>query len=156
MLHTHVSHQEAVARISWCVQERAIGLVTGEVAPASPSRSAPPWPGSTQPKHRHLPRQPVGGHAGPLHDDRLQPRRHARASPGLAHPPGPEALATEEDERGRSVVLVLDEAHMLDAEQLEGLRMLTNVNIDSHSPFACVLVGQPTSAAASASVLSPP
>ena len=59
-------------------------------------------------------------------------------------PQAAEALATEEGERGRHVVLVLDEAHMLDAEQLEGLRMLTNVNIDSHSPFACVLVGQPT------------
>ena len=41
-------------------------------------------------------------------------------------------------------MLVLDEAHLLDAEQLEGLRLLTNVDIDSRSPFACVLVGQPT------------
>jgi type II secretory pathway predicted ATPase ExeA len=34
-------------------------------------------------------------------------------------------LATEEDEKGKRVVLVLDEAHLLDGEQLEGLRMLT-------------------------------
>ncbi len=59
-------------------------------------------------------------------------------------PQAAESLATEEDERGRRVVLVLDEAHLLDAEQLEGLRLLTNVDIDSRSPFACVLVGQPT------------
>ncbi len=31
MFHTHRSHAEAAARISWCVQERAIGLITGEV-----------------------------------------------------------------------------------------------------------------------------
>jgi len=32
----------------------------------------------------------------------------------------------------------------LDAEQLEGLRLLTNVEMDSRSPFACLLIGQPT------------
>lgn len=37
-----------------------------------------------------------------------------------------------------------DEAHLLDAEQLEGLRLLTNVDIDNRSPFACLLIGQPT------------
>jgi type II secretory pathway predicted ATPase ExeA len=31
MLHRHASHNEAVARISWCISERAIGVVTGEV-----------------------------------------------------------------------------------------------------------------------------
>ena len=31
MLHHHTSHAEAVARISWCISERALGVVTGEV-----------------------------------------------------------------------------------------------------------------------------
>ena len=55
-----------------------------------------------------------------------------------------ELLAAEDHERGRTVVLVLDEAHLLDAGQLEELRLLTNADMDSHSPFACLLVGQPT------------
>ena len=59
-------------------------------------------------------------------------------------PQAQDALAIEEHERGRRVVLVLDEAHLLDAEQLEGLRLLTNADMDSHAPFACLLVGQPT------------
>jgi type II secretory pathway predicted ATPase ExeA len=42
------------------------------------------------------------------------------------------------------VVLVLDEAHLLAVDQLEELRLLTNADMDSHSPFACLLVGQPT------------
>lgn len=42
------------------------------------------------------------------------------------------------------MILALDEAHLLDPEQLEGLRLLTNVDMDSRSPFACLLVGQPT------------
>lgn len=53
-------------------------------------------------------------------------------------------LAAEEHERGRHTTVVLDEAHLLAADQLEELRLLTNSRMDSHSPFACPLVGQPT------------
>ncbi len=31
MLHRSPSHNEAVARISWCITERALGVITGEV-----------------------------------------------------------------------------------------------------------------------------
>jgi type II secretory pathway predicted ATPase ExeA len=31
MLHPHRGHAEAVARITWLITERAIGVVTGEV-----------------------------------------------------------------------------------------------------------------------------
>jgi type II secretory pathway predicted ATPase ExeA len=31
MLHRHSAHAEAVARIGWCVTERALGVITGEV-----------------------------------------------------------------------------------------------------------------------------
>ena len=31
MLHRHTAHGEAVARIGWCVTERALGVITGEV-----------------------------------------------------------------------------------------------------------------------------
>ena len=31
MLHRHTAHNEAVARIGWCVAERRIGVITGEV-----------------------------------------------------------------------------------------------------------------------------
>jgi type II secretory pathway predicted ATPase ExeA len=55
-----------------------------------------------------------------------------------------DALAVEQVERGRTPILVLDEAHLLDHAQLESIRMLTNHDMDSTSPFACLLVGQPT------------
>jgi len=144
MLHTHRSHAEAVARISWCVEERAIGLVTGEVgagksvavrsalAGLDASRNTVIYLGNPSVGARGLYTTIVSTLGG-------TPRFH-RAS---LIPQAAEALATEEDERGRKVVLVLDEAHLLDTEQLEGLRLLTNVDIDSRSPFACVLVGQP-------------
>src|SRR5687767_7072861 len=31
MLHRHATHAEAVARIGWCISERGLGVVTGEV-----------------------------------------------------------------------------------------------------------------------------
>jgi type II secretory pathway predicted ATPase ExeA len=53
-------------------------------------------------------------------------------------------LAAERDERGKTPVLVIDEAHLLRYEQLETIRMLTNHNLDADSPLACLLIGQPT------------
>ena len=39
---------------------------------------------------------------------------------------------------------MVDEGHLLSTEQLEELRLLTNTEMDARSPFACVLLGQPT------------
>ena len=53
-------------------------------------------------------------------------------------------LAAEAAERHRRVVVILDEAHLLQPDQLEELRLLTNAEMDSASPFAAILAGQPT------------
>ena len=53
-------------------------------------------------------------------------------------------LAAEHDERRKSVVLVVDEAHLLSNEQLEQLRLLTNADMDARSPLTLILLGQPT------------
>ena len=66
------------------------------------------------------------------------------AGDGALIPQTADALAAEENERGKHVVVVVDEAHLLAADQLEELRLLTNAEMDSHSAFACLLVGQPT------------
>jgi len=44
---------------------------------------------------------------------------------------------------GRRVMLVIDEAQNLEAEALEHLRMLSNINADRHQILQLVLVGQP-------------
>ena len=59
-------------------------------------------------------------------------------------PQATDLLAAETAERGKTVVLILDEAHLLSVEQLEELRMLTNSEMDSRATFACLLLGQPT------------
>jgi len=38
----------------------------------------------------------------------------------------------------------IDEAHLLDHDQLESIRMMTNHDMDSSTPFATILAGQPT------------
>ena len=53
-------------------------------------------------------------------------------------------LAAEELERRRRVVLIVDEAPLLSPQQLEEVRLLTSADMDSRSPFALLLVGQPT------------
>src|SRR6476469_9871645 len=59
-------------------------------------------------------------------------------------PQAADALATEHAERVRNPVLVVDEAHLLDNQQLEAIRLLTNHEMDSGSPFAVILIGQPS------------
>jgi type II secretory pathway predicted ATPase ExeA len=145
MLHAHRSHAEAAARITWCVEERALGVITGEVgagktvavrgavAGLDTSRFTTLYLGNPAVGARGLYTAIVTALGG-------VPRyQKARLIPQAA-----EALAAEEAERGKRVVLIVDDAQLLDADQLEELRLLTNAEMDSHSAFACVLVGQPT------------
>jgi type II secretory pathway predicted ATPase ExeA len=68
------------------------------------------------------------------------PRFHAAS----LIPQTQDLLAAEAEERGKKVTVVIDEAHLLDAETLEGLRCLSNAGMDSVAPFALILLGQPT------------
>ena len=141
MLHRHASHNEAVARIGWCVAERAIGVVTGEVGAGKTVSVRTAL--ATRHTVIYLPNPQVGVRG--IHEaiitafganpTNLSSRLIAQATG---------ALAAERDERGRTPVLVLDEAHLLSYEQLETIRMLTNHGMDADSPLACLLVGQPT------------
>jgi type II secretory pathway predicted ATPase ExeA len=145
MLHRHPGHAEAVARISWCVDEAVIGVVTGEVgagktvavraalADLDSSRHSVIYLGNPAVGARGL-YTTIVSHLGQV------PRFH-RCS---LVPQAQDALAAEAAERGRHVVVVVDEAHLLGPDQLEELRLLTNAEMDSVSPFALVLVGQPT------------
>src|SRR6266849_4474258 len=58
-------------------------------------------------------------------------------------PQAAEHLAAELAGRGRLPVLLIDEAHLLSHDQLEAIRMLTSAQLDSASPLAVLLIGQP-------------
>jgi len=144
-LHRHGAHAEAVARVGWCVTERALGVITGEVGAGKTVAIRAALASLDTSRHTiiYLGNPAVGGrglYAGIVSALGGVPRFHKSA----LIPQTVDLLAAEDHERGRTIVLVLDEAHLLDADQLEELRLLTNAEMDSHSPFACLLVGQPT------------
>jgi type II secretory pathway predicted ATPase ExeA len=145
MLHRHAAHGEAAARIHWCIGERALGVITGEVGVGKTVAVRAALAGLDPTRHLviYLGNPSVGTHG--IHHAVVTalgatPRPH-RAT---LIPQALDALATEYLERGRVPVLVLDEAHLLEHDQLEAVRMLTNHDMDSSSPLACLLVGQPT------------
>lgn len=45
-------------------------------------------------------------------------------------------------EQGREVVLIVDEAHLLDNTTLEDIRLLTNAEFDRTSPLTIIMIGQ--------------
>ncbi len=145
MLHRSAGHGEATARIAWCIAERALGVVTGEVGSGKTvaARAATAALDASRHTTIYLGNPAIGArglYAAVVSALGGVPRFH-KAS---LIPQAADALAAEEAERGKRVVLIVDEAHLLAADQLEELRLLTNAEMDSHSPFACLLVGQPT------------
>jgi type II secretory pathway predicted ATPase ExeA len=145
MLHRHHTHAEAVARITWLVTERALGVITGEVGAGKTvaARAAVQALDPTRHTIIYLPNPAIGSRGVYQQITRALggiPRFHKAA----LIPQTSELLAAEETERGRRVVLVLDEGHLLSDQQLEELRLFTNTDMDAASPFACVLLGQPT------------
>jgi len=111
MLHTHRSHGEAVARITWCIDEQVVGVVTGEVGAGKTVAVRAALAGIDASRHTviYLGNPSVGLRG--LYSTIVStlggiPRFH-RAS---LIPQAQDALATEEHERGRRAVLVLDEA----------------------------------------------
>jgi type II secretory pathway predicted ATPase ExeA len=145
MLHGHRAHQEAVARIAWCISEQQVGVVSGEcgagktvaaraaVRALDASRHSVIYLGTPGVGLRGLYGAIVSALGG-------TPRFHAAA----LIPQTQQLLAAEAAERGKQVVLVCDEAHLLDADCLEGLRCLSNADMDQTAPFTLLLLGQPT------------
>ena len=138
-------HAEAVARISFCVQENALGVITGDVG-AGKTVAVRAAVAQLDPTRHHIiyiP-NPAFGTRG-LYVTIVSalgayPRFHKAEV--MAQAAG--LLAAETAERHRRPVIIIDEAHLLTPEQLEELRLLTNADMDSTSPFAGILVGQPT------------
>ena len=144
-LFARAAHCEAVARIHYCIAESALGVITGEVGAGKSVavRAAVSGLDRTRYSVVYL-ANPSGGCRGLYVAITTAlgatPRFHkAEAILQVA-----ELLHAEEAERHRKVVVVIDEAHLLSPEQLEELRLLSNAEMDSASPFAGLLVGQPT------------
>jgi general secretion pathway protein A len=49
---------------------------------------------------------------------------------------------TDESSNGRRLVLVIDEAHLLERPTFEDIRLLTNADMDRRSPMSLIVIGQ--------------
>lgn len=145
MLHRHAGHAEAVARISWCIDQHALGVITGEVGAGKTVavRAATAALDGSRHVIIYLPNPSVGVR-GMLHHIVAALGQVPSFYTATLAPQAADALAAEHAERGRTPVVVIEEAHLLDNYQMEAVRMLTNHDMDSGSPFAAILIGQPT------------
>jgi len=53
-----------------------------------------------------------------------------------------QVLIESKEQQGKTIVLIIDEAHLLQTGPLEELRLLTNFKMDSYDPFILILSGQ--------------
>jgi type II secretory pathway predicted ATPase ExeA len=145
MLFHSTDHNQATARIAYGITTHGITVITGEVG-IGKTVAARAAISRLEPARHHLIYIPdptigargiyyhivtaLGGHPS-FHTATLVPQtRHA--------------LAAEHAERARTPILLIDEAHLLTHDTLEALRLLTNHELDTTSPFATILLGQPT------------
>ena len=125
-LHRHHDCGEAAARIAWAVSEKTIAMITGEVGTGKTVAIRCAVADLDAAAHTVIYiGNPATGVRGIL--------AHVVTALGGKPVHGTAALAVqawtvlagEAAERGRTPVLVIDEAHMLDHDQLESIRMMT-------------------------------
>ena len=134
-------HLEAVARIRWAIDERGIGVLTGEVGVGKTVAARAAVAALDASKHTivYLPNPAVGArgiHQHLAHALGVAPRFHR----GALITQTADLLARERDERDKHTVLIIDEAHLLDPDQLEQIRILTNTDMDADTHLAIVLL----------------
>jgi type II secretory pathway predicted ATPase ExeA len=139
------AHAEAVARINFCVVESALGVITGDVGAGKTVSVRAAVAGLDPTRHQIIyVANPAFGTRGLYVTIVRSLGAEPRYLKAEVMAQAADLLAAEEAERHRRVVMIVDEAHLLDAAQLEELRLLTNSQMDSASPFAGILIGQPT------------
>jgi len=147
-LFERAAHAEAVARIHYCINEAALGVFTGDTGAGKTVavRAVVASLDRTKFTVVYL-SNPSGGCRGMYVAIATALGATPRFHKAEAINQAAALLAAEGHERHRRVIFVIDEAHLLSPEQLEELRLLSNSELDSASPFAGILLGQPTLAA---------
>src|SRR6478736_4216360 len=109
MLHRHRGHSEAIARISWCVDQHALGVITGEVGAGKTVavRAATAALDTSRHVIIYLPNPSVGVR-GMLHHIVATLGQLPSFYTATLAPQAADALAAEHAERGRTPVVVID------------------------------------------------
>ena len=65
-----------------------------------------------------------------------------RASKAAVYAQIQQEMLDAKEQRGKTILLIIDEAHLLRTPSLQELRLLTNFKMDSFDPFILILAGQ--------------
>jgi type II secretory pathway predicted ATPase ExeA len=143
-LHQHAGHSQAVARLTWCISARAIGLLVGESG-AGKTVAARATIAALDPTRHTLIylANPTTGARGICHHVVTSLGGVPRFQNAALYPQAADALPAENAERGRLPVLVIDEGHLLDHSQLELVRMLTLCRGGGYAEAAAAARGSP-------------
>lgn len=143
-LFRHAGHEEALARLSYVVAERAIGVLTGEVG--SGKSVALRALAATLDASRHTVVYFCGlaGLRGFYHELITTLGAEPAFFRAEIASQVKSLIAAETAEKRKRLVVIVDEAHALPVELMEELRLLTCEDMDSSSSFALILAGQPT------------
>src|SRR5262249_32085107 len=120
MLHRHDAHNQAAARITGCIQQRALGVLTGEVGAGKTVALRAALAGLDPSRHVliYLPNPSVGvrgiNHAVVAALGGVPRTHHATLVPQAL-----DTIANEHAERGPTPILAIHEAHMLQPPQLQ-------------------------------------
>src|SRR6266511_3903118 len=135
MLHPHHGQAEAVARITWLIGERAIGVVTGEVGAGKTVAARAATSAMDPVRHTIIYlANPLVGQRGIYAEIARTLGQTPRYLKAALVAQAAELLSAEHAEKAKTSVLIIDEAHLLTGEQFEEIRMLTNHDMDAHSP----------------------
>jgi type II secretory pathway predicted ATPase ExeA len=144
-LFERAAHAEAVARVNYCINQSALGVIVGDTGAGKTVAVRAAVAGLDRTKFTVIYlANPSGGCRGLYVAIATALGATPRFHKAEAINQAAALLGAEEHERHRRVLLIIDEAHLLSPEQLEEVRLLSNAELDSASPFAGVLLGQPT------------
>jgi type II secretory pathway predicted ATPase ExeA len=128
MLHRHDAHNQAAARITWCIQQRALGVLTGEVGAGKTVALRAALDGLDPSRHAliYLPNPSVGVRG--IHHAIVSalggvPRTHH----ATLVPQALDAIANEQAERGRTPILAIDLCRTRNYADIGEFRMRTSL-----------------------------
>ncbi len=143
-LYQSTSFKECMARLHYMVRTRSFGLLSGEIGSGKSTAIRALRDALDVVKYRFI----------YLNDSSLKPRdfyREILFQLGII----PQNLKSDAkrqyehvvwdiyESQQKTVVAVVDEAHLLQGDMLQEIRFLTSFQIDSVSPLALIMVGQP-------------
>lgn len=143
-LYDSAGHQEALARLKYVIQNRAFGLLTGEVGSGKTTLIRRLMTSLDEMKYLPIYICQLGLKPKDFYGELLS--RLGEAMPfslSRARKLWNERLQSQGEFTERQWVVVIDEAQDMAEEMVQELRFVRNQHMDATSPFPLILVGQP-------------